>query len=81
MGKESACNERDAGDTGDMSLIPGSGRSPRGGNCNPLQYSCLKIPIDRGVWQATALSVGPEILLWIFLEKTICHRLHFKNCF
>ena len=57
MGKESACNERDAGDTGDMSLIPGSGRSPRGGNCNPLQDSCLKIPIDRGVWQATALRV------------------------
>ena len=57
MGKESACNERDAGDIGDMSLIPGSGRSPRGGNCNPLQYSRLKIPIDRGVWQATALRV------------------------
>ena len=41
VGKESACS---AGDTGDTGLIPGSGRSPGGGNGNPLQYSCLKIP-------------------------------------
>ena len=33
-----------AGDAGDMGLIPGSGRSPRGGNGNPLQYSCLENP-------------------------------------
>ena len=33
--------------------IPGSGRSPGGGNGNPLQYSCLENPMDRGVWQAT----------------------------
>ena len=39
VGKESAC---DAGDTGDTGLIPGSGRSSRGGNDNPLQYSSLK---------------------------------------
>ena len=38
-GKESACN---AGDAGDAGLIPGSGRSPGGGNGNPLQYSCLE---------------------------------------
>ena len=48
--KESACN---AGDTGDMGLIPGLGRSPRGGNGNPLQYSCLENPMDRGTWWAT----------------------------
>ena len=41
-GKESACN---AGDTGDAVLIPGSGRSPGGGNGNLLQYSCLKNPV------------------------------------
>ena len=44
VGKESACN------VGDMSLIPGLGRSPGEGNCNPLQYSCLENPTDRGAW-------------------------------
>ena len=37
-----------AGDAGDMGLIPGSGRSPRGGNGNPLQYSCLENPWTEG---------------------------------
>ena len=36
--------------TGDPGLIPESGRSPREGNGNPLQYSCLVIPMDRGIW-------------------------------
>ena len=49
-GKESACN---AGDTGDVGSIPGLGRSPGEGNGNPLQYSCLGNPMDRGAWQAT----------------------------
>ena len=52
MGKESACNTRDAG------LIPGSGRSPGGGHGNPLQYSCLENPMDRGAWQATVHGVA-----------------------
>ena len=39
-----------AGDIRNMGLIPGSGRSPGGGNGNPFQYSCLKIPMDRGAW-------------------------------
>ena len=38
---------------GDLGLIPGSGRSPREGNGNPLQYSCLENPMDEGDWQAT----------------------------
>ena len=38
---------------GDAGLIPGSGRPPGGGNGNPLQYSCLGNPMDRGTWQAT----------------------------
>ena len=38
-----------AGDTRDSGLLPGSGRSPRGGNGNPLQYSCLENSMDRGV--------------------------------
>ena len=41
---------------GDRSSIPGSGRSPGGGNGNPLQYSCLENPMDRGAWQATAMG-------------------------
>ena len=39
-----------AEDTEDMDLIPGSGRFPGGGNGNPLQYSCLENPMDRGAW-------------------------------
>ena len=42
-----------AGDIRDMGSIPGSGRSPREGHGNPLQYSCLENPMDRGVWWAT----------------------------
>ena len=38
---------------GDEGLIPGSGRSPEGGNGNPLQYSCLGNPMDRGAWLVT----------------------------
>ena len=49
MSKESACN---AGDTEDMGLIPGSGRSLEEGNGNPLQYSCLGNTMDREAWQA-----------------------------
>ena len=42
-----------AGEISDTDLIPGSGRSPGGGRGNPLQYFCLKNPMDRGAWQAT----------------------------
>ena len=42
-----------AGDIRDMGLIPGSGRTPAGGHGNPLQYSCLENPMDRGAWWAT----------------------------
>ena len=54
-GKESACN---AGDTGDEGSIPGSGRSPGGGNSNPLQYSCLENSVNRGTWCATVHGVA-----------------------
>ena len=40
-------------DSEDVGLIPGSGRSPRGGKGNPLQYSCVESPMDRGAWQVT----------------------------
>ena len=42
-----------AGGTRDTGLIAGSGRSPRGRNGTPLQYSSMKNPMDRGAWQAT----------------------------
>ena len=47
--KNLPANPRAAGDTG---LIPGSGRSPGEGYGNPLQYSCLENPMDRGAWRA-----------------------------
>ena len=46
--------------TGDMGSIPGSGRSPGEGNGNPLQYSCLKNPMDRGAWWATVPGFPEE---------------------
>ena len=49
-GKESACN------VWDPRSIPGSGRSPGEGNGNPLQYSCLENPMDRGAWQSMGLQ-------------------------
>ena len=52
VGKEYACN------TGNLGLIPGSGRSPGEGNGNPLQYSCLENPMDRGAWQSTVHGVA-----------------------
>ena len=45
-----------AGDIGDMVLIPGQ-ISPGGGNGNPLQYSCLRNPMERGAWQSTVHGV------------------------
>ena len=48
--KNSPANE---GDIRDVGLTPGSGSSPRGGHGNPLQYSYMENPMDRGVWQAT----------------------------
>ena len=50
--KESACN------AGDLGSVPGSGRSPGERNGNPLQYSCLKNPMDRGAWWATVYGVA-----------------------
>ena len=46
-----------AGDIRDAGSIPGSGRSPRGANGNPLQYSCLGNSMDSGVWQAIVHGV------------------------
>ena len=51
VGKESTCN------AGDPGSIPGLGRFPGEGNDNPLQYSCLENPMDRGAWWSTVHGV------------------------
>ena len=56
--KLSAC---DAGDAGDMDSIPELGRRPGGGHGNPLQYSCLENPMDRGAWRATVHGVARSL--------------------
>ena len=48
-----------AADAGDLGSAPGSGRSPEGGNGNPLQY-CLENSMDRGTWWATVRGVTKE---------------------
>ena len=50
-----------AGDTGDVGSIPGSGRSPGEGNSNPLQKSCLENPTNRGAWQVTVHRVTKSL--------------------
>ena len=55
-----------AGDTGDLGSIPGSGRSPGVGNGNPLHYSCLENFMDRGAWQAIVCGITKS---WIRLNK------------
>ena len=50
-----------AGDTGNLGSIPGQGRSLGEGNGNPLQYSCLENPMDRGAWWATVHGVPKEL--------------------
>ena len=64
-----------AGDAKDVGLIPGSGRSPRGGHDNPMQYSCLENPMGRGAWRATVHRVAQS---WTCLNTRILSgsRLH-----
>ena len=69
VGKESACN------AGDLGSIPGSGRCCGEENGNPLQYSCLENPMDRGAWQATVHGVArvghdkpPPLCVCIYIQ-------------
>ena len=55
LGKNLLAN---AGNLRDLSLIPELGRSPGGGHSNPLQYSCLEHPMDRGAWRAAVYGVA-----------------------
>ena len=47
-------------DIRDMGSVPGPGRSPGGGHGNPLQYSCLGSPMDRGAWRAAVHRVAQK---------------------
>ena len=63
-----------AGDVRDVGSIPGSGRSPRGGHGNLLQYSCLENLMDRGAWWATVHRVAKS---WTWLKQLSMHaRTH-----
>ena len=68
--KESVCNTRDLGS------IPGLGRSPGDGKGNPLQYSYLEKPMDRGAWQAAVHEVAKN---WTHTRVCKIFHLKFKN--
>ena len=59
-----------AGDIRDMASIPGSRRSPGGGHGNPLWYSCMENPMDRGAWQAIGHGLQKS---WIQLRRLSMH--------
>ena len=71
-GKESTCN------AGDLGLIPGLGRSPGGGHGNPLQYSYLENPMDKGAWRATVHGVAKSRTQ---LKQLIIHWSHLPFAF
>jgi len=58
------------GDIRDLSSIPGSGRSPEGGHGNPLQYSHLENPMDRGAWRAIVHGIAKS---WTGLKRLSTH--------
>ena len=72
-GKDPLAN---AGDIRDTGLIPGSGRSPGGGHGNPLQFSCLENPMDRGAWWTTLHRVTQiqTRLKQLSMHSTKCRR-------
>ena len=66
-----------------MGSIPGFGRSPGGGNGNPLQYSCLENPMDRGIWWATQMTQfmgckGLDMTERLTLSSSLSTRIHLR---
>ena len=72
-GKESICNEKD------MGLIPGFRRSPEEGNGDPLQYSCLENPMDRGAWLAKVHGLQRVGRDWVTKHTCECIKLSKKK--
>ena len=70
MVKNPSAGARDVKDSGS---IPESGRSPGGGHGNPLQYSCLEHPMDRGAWQAVVHGVAKNLTR---LKRLSTHTQH-----
>ena len=66
-----------AGDVRDMGSIPGLGRFPGGGHGNPLQYSCLENPMDRGAWWATVHRITKS---WTQLSMHIQSYHYVTRC-
>ena len=64
-----------AGDTREEGLIPGLGRSPRGGYGSPLQYSCLKNYMDIGAWKATVHWDAKELDTTEATERSTAHGI------
>ena len=79
-GKEYTCN---AGDAGNVCLIPGSGRSPRGGHGNPLQHSCQKNHVDREAWWAMihGCAKSQTQLKWLSIAHSTFFNLMQEVCF
>ena len=65
-----------AGDTGDMSSIHGSGRCHREGQDNPLQYSYLKNPMDRGAWRTRVHGVTKKL----YMTEALAHTPFLNSC-
>ena len=63
---------KSARNAGDRDSIPGSGRSPGEGIGNPLQYSCLGNPMNRGAWQATVHGLAKS---WTLLKQLSTQKL------
>ena len=68
------------GDVRDTGLVPGLGRSPGGGHDNPLQYSCLENPMDRGAWQAIIHEVAESDMTQVpyhgmFMSTKLSHLM------
>ena len=71
-GKESVCN------AGELGSIPGLGRSLREGNGNPLQYSCLENPMERGAYQVTVLGFAKswtQLMDYHFCFLSLCNAI------
>ena len=70
-------------ETGDVGLIPQSGRSPGVGSGNPLQYFCLENPVDRGAWRAlvhgvTESNMTEPLILALFLFQLLTFTIRLK---